>query len=91
MARKEVSPELLVEHQEEVGIWKSTKKGKEFDALLNFNFDVTTKVSLGAEQCMWFESPERKQGLFVRIYAIRPLSVSAKTRGVQDIVWTSLS
>jgi len=30
MARK-VSPELLVEHQGELGIWKSTKKGKRFD------------------------------------------------------------
>ena len=48
MARK-VSPKLLVEHQGELGIWKSTKKGKEFDALLNFNFDVTTKVSLGEQ------------------------------------------
>ena len=48
MARK-VSPELLAEHQGELGIWKSTKKGREFDALLNFNFDVTTKVSLGEQ------------------------------------------
>ena len=48
MAQK-VSPELLVEHQGELGIWKSTKKGKGFDVLLNINFNVTTKVDLGEQ------------------------------------------
>ena len=48
---QKVSPELLVEHQGELGLWKSTKKGREFDVLLNFNFNfnVTIKVDLGEQ------------------------------------------
>lgn len=87
MARK-VSPELLAEHQGELGIWKSTKKGKEFDALLNFNFDVTTKVSLGEQLgsgAVYVVRVPGEETRFVRIYAIRPLSVSAKTRNVRTL------
>ena len=46
---QKVSPELLVEHHGELGIWKSTKKGREFDVLLNFNFNVMTKVDWGEQ------------------------------------------
>ena len=66
MARR-VSPELLVEHQGELGIWKSTKKGKGFGVLLNFNFNVTTKVDLGEQlgsrEVLCDSSPRRRNKL----------------------------
>ena len=47
MARK-ISQDLLSEHQGELGIWKKKKSIEEpvFEALLNFNFDISTRVVL---------------------------------------------
>ena len=48
MARK-ISPDLLSEHQGELGVWKKRKIDEEavFETLLNFNFEITTRVVLG--------------------------------------------
>ena len=56
MARK-ISPDRLEEHNGELGIWKtagtqtsksaSHDRGREFETILNFNFDILCRVALG--------------------------------------------
>ena len=52
MARK-ISPDRLEEHEGELGIWKkiSAKSAHgteaEFETILNFNFDILCRVTLG--------------------------------------------
>ena len=52
MARK-ISPDRLEEHEGELGIWKkiSAKSARgteaEFETILNFNFDILYRVTLG--------------------------------------------
>jgi len=43
MAARKVSPELLVKQDGELGVMK----GDKFEALLNFDFELICKVSLG--------------------------------------------
>ena len=54
MARK-ISPDRLKEHEGELGIWKKilakSARGRdteaEFETILNFNFDILCRVTLG--------------------------------------------
>ena len=43
MAARKVSPEVLVERDGELGVMK----GDKFEAMLNFDFEILGKVSLG--------------------------------------------
>lgn len=43
MAARKVSPEALIEHDGELGVMK----GEKFEAMLNFDFEILCKVSLG--------------------------------------------
>ena len=81
-----VSPELLVEHQGELGLWKSTKKGREFDVLLNFSFNVTTKSGLGwtareQSSVMWFESLKKKRSLLLQPLPLVCISPNKSSAG----------